>query len=338
MIYVISIKISRCIDSRTYPQLFEKIILVVGVIMFFAMGGLVLAAIDQVPSNLIDNAIVLGCISFFVGLLFLIDISDPLRVTDNEATQTDAERENLTPIELQAKHAQTMQTVGVPQPVSIEERLMIDESSKDVNVVETNVLPTRQTPRVIKEPDAIRLPKHTQNRYTMHAPPSVHWQEYDVESIPNYVKRDTKQVQDNRGFIDEGIQPHLSPHQYHQSPPPNYNRQFTHQPSHHNFYNRPPDQSQSQSPYKSHSVDHLDHAPQSSYMRASSVDQGNIVMHNKDACCTHNHRRHSQPRLRREPPSPATPGYVAHAAKMWERRSRSQSPSSKSILGLQTNV
>lgn len=305
--------------------------------MFFAMGGLVLAAIDQVPSNLIDNAIVLGCMSFFVGLLFLIDISDPLRVTDNEATQTDAEaRENLTPIEIQAKNVQTMQTVGVPPSLSIEERLMIDESIKDVNIIETNVLPTRQTPRVIKEPDAIRLPKHAQNRYTMHAPPSVHWQEYDVESVPNYVKRDVKQVKDNRGFIDEGIQPHFSPHQHQQQLPP-YNRQSNYHPTQQTFYNNRPADRRVSPPYKSHSVDHLDQAPQSSYMKAATVDQGNIIMHNKDACCTHHHRHH-QPRLRREPLSPATPGYVAHAAKMWERRSRSQSPSSKSILGLQTNV
>lgn len=300
-----------------------------GVILFFAMGGLVLAAIDQVPSNLIDNAIVLGCLSFFVGLLFLIDISDPLRVTDNEATQTDAERENLTPIEIQAKNTQSMQTVGVPAPVSIEERLNIDESAKEINVIETNVLPSRQMPRVIKEPDAIQIPKHSQNRYTIHAPSNVHWHDYDVESIPNYVKGDAKQVQDNRGFIDEGIQQHLAPHHYQ----PQYTRQQS-QP----VFNR--SREQTRQPYrKSHSVENFENLPQSSYLRGPEVDHNNIVMHqhNKDSCCSHRHR-HQQPRMRREPLTPATPGYVAHAAKMWEKRSRSQSPSSTSILGLQTNV
>lgn len=47
------------------------------------------AAIDQVPSELHDNAIILGCLSFFVAFLFLIDLADPLGSKRSGATQTD---------------------------------------------------------------------------------------------------------------------------------------------------------------------------------------------------------------------------------------------------------
>lgn len=55
-------------------------------------GGLVLASIDQIPDDLIDNAIILGCLSFFVAFLFLIDMSEKMGTAGkrrSDATQTD---------------------------------------------------------------------------------------------------------------------------------------------------------------------------------------------------------------------------------------------------------
>lgn len=49
-----------------------------------------LASIDQVPDDLIDNAIVLGCLSFFVAFLFLIDMSEKMGKRRSDATQTDS--------------------------------------------------------------------------------------------------------------------------------------------------------------------------------------------------------------------------------------------------------
>ncbi|XP_046660812.1 uncharacterized protein LOC124354418 [Homalodisca vitripennis] len=49
--------------------------LVLGCIMFLIVGGLCLAAIDQVPHHLVDNAIVLGVLSIITGLLFLLDLA-----------------------------------------------------------------------------------------------------------------------------------------------------------------------------------------------------------------------------------------------------------------------
>lgn len=53
------------------------------------LGALVLASIDQVPDELIDNAIVLGCLSFFVAFVFLIDMSEKMGKRRSDATQTD---------------------------------------------------------------------------------------------------------------------------------------------------------------------------------------------------------------------------------------------------------
>lgn len=56
------------------------------------LGGLVFASIDQIPGELIDNAIILGCLSFFAAFLLLVDMSEPLdeHKRRSGATQTDA--------------------------------------------------------------------------------------------------------------------------------------------------------------------------------------------------------------------------------------------------------
>lgn len=50
---------------------------------------MVFAALDQVPSDLHINAIVLGILSFFVGILMLIDLADPMARHINDTTQTE---------------------------------------------------------------------------------------------------------------------------------------------------------------------------------------------------------------------------------------------------------
>lgn len=53
------------------------------------VGGLVLSAFDQVPSDLHINAIILTCLSFFVGLMMLLDLADPMARYISDMTQTD---------------------------------------------------------------------------------------------------------------------------------------------------------------------------------------------------------------------------------------------------------
>uniref|UniRef100_A0A182MJP7 MARVEL domain-containing protein n=1 Tax=Anopheles culicifacies TaxID=139723 RepID=A0A182MJP7_9DIPT len=81
--------ITRCVDAKSRPTLFEKIVLSLGTLLFFAAGGLVFASIDQVHPDLHDNAIILGCLSFFVAILFVIDLADPLARMTAHMTQTE---------------------------------------------------------------------------------------------------------------------------------------------------------------------------------------------------------------------------------------------------------
>uniref|UniRef100_A0AAG5DMY4 Uncharacterized protein n=1 Tax=Anopheles atroparvus TaxID=41427 RepID=A0AAG5DMY4_ANOAO len=81
--------ITRCVDAKSRPNLFEKIVLSLGTLLFFAAGGLVFASIDQVHPDLHDNAIILGCLSFVVAILFVIDLADPLARMTAHMTQTD---------------------------------------------------------------------------------------------------------------------------------------------------------------------------------------------------------------------------------------------------------
>lgn len=81
--------IGRIINSRSRPTSTEKIFLTVGMLFFIAMGGLVFASIEQVPPDLHENAIILGSLSFFIALLFLIDLADPMARYTSNHTQTD---------------------------------------------------------------------------------------------------------------------------------------------------------------------------------------------------------------------------------------------------------
>lgn len=50
-----------------------------------------LAAFDQVPWELHDNSVILGCLSFFVALVMLYDLADPIARHVTDTTQTDTE-------------------------------------------------------------------------------------------------------------------------------------------------------------------------------------------------------------------------------------------------------
>uniref|UniRef100_A0A182P5E2 Uncharacterized protein n=1 Tax=Anopheles epiroticus TaxID=199890 RepID=A0A182P5E2_9DIPT len=88
-VFVRNQKLSRCVDAKSRPTLFEKIVLSLGSLLFFAAGGLVFASIDQVHPDLHDNAIILGCLSFLVAILFVIDLADPLARMTAHMTQTE---------------------------------------------------------------------------------------------------------------------------------------------------------------------------------------------------------------------------------------------------------
>jgi hypothetical protein len=118
----------------------EKTFLVLGMLMFFAAGALVFAAIDQVPYGLIDNAIILGCLSFFVAFLMLIDLSDPLARWRSHLTQTENGMVQPVvklsdPLEPTVR-SDAISTVDAAHP----------QRQVQVDVIETGVLPRAETP------------------------------------------------------------------------------------------------------------------------------------------------------------------------------------------------
>lgn len=85
--------------------------------MFFACAGLILASLDQILHELYDNAIILGTLSFIVGMLYLIDLADPLARKIPMTTQTDGSRTGIG-IDVQQKPQVAQMSTGVNTAVN----------------------------------------------------------------------------------------------------------------------------------------------------------------------------------------------------------------------------
>jgi hypothetical protein len=154
----------------------EKTFLVLGMLMFFAAGALVFASIDQVPYGLIDNAIILGCLSFVVAFLMLIDLSDPQSRLRSHLTQTD---NGLLGVNDMSTHS-VMKISNNAEPIGQSDgpRNEITAAPSNiqqvsVDVVETGVLPRAETPilsriqpcseKSYSKPVQEREPRHSQD-------------------------------------------------------------------------------------------------------------------------------------------------------------------------------
>ncbi|KAI5724028.1 hypothetical protein M8J76_014370 [Diaphorina citri] len=73
-IICLGLLISSCSGELGYMRKTETVLLGIGVLMFFGVGCMVLASIDSIPHNLVDNAVILGTLTLLTGLLFLLDM------------------------------------------------------------------------------------------------------------------------------------------------------------------------------------------------------------------------------------------------------------------------
>ncbi|KRT80334.1 hypothetical protein AMK59_8146 [Oryctes borbonicus] len=64
-------------ELPTKRRIVEIILLLIGAFLFVVLGGLELAALESVPSDLVDNAAILGTLSLVTAALFLLDIAGP---------------------------------------------------------------------------------------------------------------------------------------------------------------------------------------------------------------------------------------------------------------------
>uniref|UniRef100_A0A1B0GIR8 Uncharacterized protein n=3 Tax=Lutzomyia longipalpis TaxID=7200 RepID=A0A1B0GIR8_LUTLO len=250
--------LSRIIDPRSNPTIIEKIFLTMGMFMFFVMGGLVFASIDQVPSALHDNAIILGCLSFLVAFLFIVDLSDPLARHRSGATQTDT-----------ASYTESTQSVAI-QADDIKRPHTVDK-------VETKTLPSAQ------EAVFARVLTPEKSRATRSRTPTK--SPYVVDQMDSGNDDTYKRYGDfNHAFMDD---------------------RFT----------------------------------SGSYTRGAVIDRGNFILRvPPSTTSTFVPSTYSSGERNRETDeiqAPITPGYVVHAAKMWDKRAKT---TRKSPIGPNTVV
>lgn len=142
----------RCIDSKSRPNLLEKILLLLGALMFFACAGLILASLEQILPDLYDNAILLGTLSVIVGVLYLIDLADPLSRKVPSMTQTDSQM-STTMSSLQAmklhRDAQTSTESYPPTPQmqQRESHLPAAMAHDTIDFIKVKQYPEKQSPK-----------------------------------------------------------------------------------------------------------------------------------------------------------------------------------------------
>lgn len=159
-----------------------------------------LASIDQIPDDLIDNAIVLGCLSFFVAFVFLIDLSEKMGKRRSDATQTDtssidrhyAKSQSLTTLNSQAnlmdseetnrKNRESMRSTNVRTENSQQEFSQTQQSS---NPFVNNQHSSSQTPQHFSGQDQ-SFTEHAQHNYHVHYPSGTFAEDFvETQTLPS---------------------------------------------------------------------------------------------------------------------------------------------------------
>ncbi|CAO1406191.1 unnamed protein product [Diamesa serratosioi] len=333
--------ISRCIDSKSRPSLAEKFFLTVGMLMFFGVGGLVFASIDQVPDELIDNAIILGCLSFVVAFLFLIDLTDPLgkrktgstqtHAIDDQDTRTNKQHQkqlististvdkqlqkqqqqqkrqnfqNYVPTE-QLQHEQHQQNYNSYNPQTQQQRQVFPSHYVSEEFVQTQTLPTVQQPifAKVKQPTILN--------------------HFETEPYKKILSRSTQQI----------------PQQHQQQQQQQQQQQYSSVA--HKRYQDPPNFNDNISYAEDFNMQN-----KQTYYPGQRVDQGKMIIRDyskqkpdaKKCNCNEQHEQHDEDNEE----SPIKSGYVSHVAKLWDNRMKSShkiSPTKKNDMqGLSTIV
>lgn len=316
---------SRLIESRSPPTIIEKIFLTLGMLMFLIMGGLVLAAIDQVPHALIDNAIVMGLLSFLVAFIFLIDLSDPLPMRRTSHVQTNTNATNEMGIQADNLDQSQVKNGGGSYARNLTQNVHPQVGQRiDKDYPRQPTLPADRRPPPFTQgrpvnppqlPDQPRPTKHQPNRvapvdYPRQQPPSPH-QQIDVHSdsiprpqepivghllTPEKMRARKSKVASKGAFIVDEV--------------PKTRRLS--------------DQHLSED-------DTMSRISSQSYVKTTEVDTLP-----KTSLCRPNESREAN-RECEEMDSPFVPGYVASTAKMWDKRSKSK-PGTSAIIGSNTRV
>lgn len=294
----ISFLFSRCIDSQSKPNLLEKILLLLGALMFFACGGLILASLEQVLPDLYDNAIILGSLSFLIGFLYLIDLADPLSRKSQTMTQTE---------ERQIK--------SKSNPVSTWPRTKV---TRDAQTTTDSLPSTPQLPKATHTSPSLNIPQDEID--------FIETKNFPERQSPVFAKVKTgkpvKQKYIARDYINPGFQ---EPWEEVEHPV------MSKPPSNNNHLRGSVSRASSQTP-------DFGYQSGSTYVSAPPVDRGNLVIRKaRPVLYTYYPEystepgKHDEFKEEDEQMQPMRRGYVANTARMWDSRLSSKSKSPESL-------
>lgn len=257
------------------------------------------SAFDQIPDDLHDNAIILGCLSFFVAFMMLFDLADPMARHTTDTTQTDFPSDTT--------HHQEIKVLNkdLNVPATADAHIHSNEISAqelntnngnytrgdEVDFVQSKVLPTAQQPVFEKVLLPEKLRPHRKN----------------VQDPKSNV---SKLEFTNKGFSNE--QPTVQSNRQQQYIPPvpsNRQQQYVPPVPQRNFDRYDYRLNQDYSRQSTYNLSrNPQHAQQSSYRQQSCRRKGSCSSGEENFGTT-----------------PVQPGFVAHAARIWDNRAKQTS-------------
>lgn len=317
---------------------------------------MVLASIDQIPDDLIDNAIVLGCLSFFVAFIFLIDLSEKMGKRRSDATQTDtssidrhyAKSHSMSTVNSQAnlmdseegnrinRNQDSMRSHGnVAQAQTSSNNPFVNTQQTST----TTAAPTEQRPQNYANDQSFTDHSHQEQSYHVHYPSSTFTEDVvETQTLPSPqmpVFSKVKQPPTVLNHFETEPYKKILSRSNQQQQPQNENshtRYHDQAPHHHDpsFY------------------DDFNNYRKQTYYQGPKVDQGKLVIRDysqqqpKAACNCQNHQCEMNEGHGGDSATIKS-GYVSQVAKLWDSRMKNNQGSvrshhQKDIKGLNTVV
>lgn len=306
-----------------------------------------LASIDQVPEELIDNAIVLGCLSFFVAFVFLIDLSEKMAKRRTDATQTDSnsiDRHYSKSLSMTTINSQANLVESDENNRRNRESMRSNLRQPDMNSQQTNPFveqqPVSEPQRLVAHNGAAQqqTQPHQQQQFTEYHDQGFHSQPHSIHSTQQFPTTTYAEDVVETNILPTAQMPvfskvkqtpmavnHLESEPYkkilHRSNQP-YTRYHDPAQHHHNdpsFY------------------DDFNSYRQQTYYQGPKVDQGKLVIRDysqhphehKQPCNCQNHQCGESGGHEKEGGTMKA-GYVSQVAKLWDSRMKSNESAARS--------
>lgn len=281
-------------------------------------GGVVFSAFDQVPSDLHINAIVLGCLSFLVAFLMLIDLADPMARHTNDTTQTDFP----VPTGLPAQEIKEINTIGphmIAKPIPTAANIQVHPNRShrtsdvvnptngqyvrgdEVDFVQAHMTPSAQEPIFEK----LLLPEKQRPHRQNIPDPHSNRARLEYQATPAYSYEPSAQQQP----IEQPNVPYRSQFDARSHQPQSYSRQSTY-----NLSRGPP---QPRHPPHQHQHNFENTSQRHYNIRTSPTHRNPSTNRRRSSHCSNNNSSGDEDNSRA-----IRPGFVAHAARFWDQRAK----------------